>query len=153
MAYYTLTSGSYSDYRVRATLIGPEDVDLPKMLADWVDHGPFAPGSDALDPVRAGLDALEAFIAYIGKLPGWEELFPTEFSLGSYEPDGWDEYMDRNKGKWPPEPEQGPEPCPKWPYRDYLPSHHSWAQGRDAQGRCFWGCAFCGKEAPGGQET
>ena len=148
MPYYTLTSGSYSDYQIRATLLGPENANLEEMLSDWVDHGPFAPG----------VEEMEAFIAYIGKLPGWQELFPTEFSLGPYDLKGWQECMNKNQGKWSPKPEQTLEPCPKWPYanipryNNYAP-RHSWDQGRDDQGRYFWGCSFCGKEAPHGQET
>lgn len=147
MAYYTISSGSYSDYRIRAILIGPEGVDIEKLRAWWVEHGPLKPGVEPMD----------AFTSYLSGLPGWEEVFPTEFRIGdNSELNGWWDY--ENESTWPPKPSQGDEPCPKWPFKEgrYFenhPSHHSWEIGRDESGRKYWGCCWCGKEATDGETT
>ena len=138
MSYYNLTFSAYSDFPLRATMEGPEGADLPALLAAWVDHGPFLPGADDV----------EGFIAYLSHVPGWSERFPTEFSLGSYD---MYEYMRKNKGSWPPEPDRS-EPCPKWPWAGnstftHLTAHHAWDRGRDLEERKYWGCTWCGKEA------
>ena len=142
MLYY-LTSGSYSDYQVHTILEGPDDADLSALQVAYV-----AQLSDAA--VLEGGGGITSFLAWLSRLPGWEERpsaeYLTTYDLLSYQRR---EALVRSFG---PEPQQQPCAVRLESMKSVLDRKgwhlantaiHVWRPRIAEDGRHFWCCVYC----------